>query len=255
MIVKSKDNNDSLSMMGMFDLGNEFLPFQLACEVSYSGNIYNALRCSKKPIKRSKLSYCEQIINYLGNFNMKVNTGQQEVDGKAAEGAEAKSNQNNTQNVSLIQVTNYLVAINDKEEDAAMYFKFKYDIDEIIPLDTNQSYQLNDNKYIYFSLMVYKAGEKKISLLPSPLDLSNKNSAITAFESSEFIRNVKMFNTPAGKMIYVADEMKFLKECQIEIVNNIPKISERAEFFVHPYFLGEGDFSISSDGALFNYGD
>ena len=119
----------------------------------------------------------------------------------------------------------------------------------IMPVDP---YTMN-KKEVVFTLLFYKKYQKRISVLPSPIDLS-QNSSYTLYDSSDLIKNIlisKFGYDPAT--YYIADEFKYLKEWDIKIVNNVPKLDEKNEYFINSNFTGESEFLVIHNAVLYCY--
>ena len=249
IIITMKDQRNTMTFMGLTDTGDEYLSTFFGYKVGYGVNINQAvISYSRRKITKSRLKSNERIISYLGMFDMV--SGQAAMQGAQKE-EEKKESANNSESCFLILVSNYLVGINDKEDEAAKYYRFRYEPDEIIVMPTD-SYEIN-KKNVSFTLMYYKKYQKRISILPSPIDLS-RNSSYTLYDSPDLIKNVVMSKPGYEQAVfYIADEFKYLKEWDIKIINNMPRLDEKNEFFVHQYFTGEAEFSVKQNSFLYCY--
>lgn len=208
IIITMKDQRNTMTFMGLTDTGDEYLSTFFGYKVGYGININQAvISYSRRKITKSRLKSNERIISYLGMFDMV--SGQAAMQGAQKE-EEKKESANNFESCFLILVSNYLVGINDKEDEAAKYYRFRYEPDEIIVMPTD-SYEIN-KKNVSFTLMYYKKYQKRISILPSPIDLS-RNSSYTLYDSPDLIKNVVMSKPGYEQAVfYIADEFKYLKE-------------------------------------------
>ena len=51
---------------------------------------------------------------------------------------------------------------------------------------------------------------------------------------------------------YIANEYKYLKEWELKINNDIPRLNEINEYFIHSSFTGESEFSVVNNAVLYS---
>ena len=126
-----------------------------------------------------------------------------------------EGNANEAEKWFLLQTKNHLVGVSEQEDDkAAVYYQFEYEPDEIIVMP--KGFYTIKSRQADCALMYYKKGQKRIDVLPLPINLL-ENSLYTVYHSSDSIQNVVMSIDAYGHkpIFYIADNFQYLKEWHI----------------------------------------
>jgi hypothetical protein len=160
----------------LLDLGRYFVRIQINFEEL---NKEMTLEADLKFLLKSKLPL-DKLINILPDCKIKI--------------------AGNPTSCFLLHFVNSITAYSRNKEASVESRKARYHVYELLWMD---------------GLIVTKRYSKRVALLEEPIDLNDRSSYKTIYESDDVVKNIVLYNDYENFKFYIADENKILKEGEL----------------------------------------
>jgi hypothetical protein len=82
-------------------------------------------------------------------------------------------------------------------------------------------------------------------MLSDPVDFSNRNTFFNVYDSNDIINRVVVSIENGYTYYFIADDVKYIKQCILKPVNQSPKLEDEKVYFVNNYFTAQSSMVIA----------